>query len=150
TKRERYKYLAIRSGLRSVVIDIPYDAYANVDEKGNLINEEYAYIYDEVSSHRGTLKSYSFFNEWELSALLLGNIKASPTAAVGFKARQQQALFLQAQLGDKNAFKSLGLAVLCSNSFLTGQHWNKLRAKMIYDLHDHHYESLLDEFGMIP
>ncbi|ECO2707883.1 hypothetical protein FXL20_09140, partial [Campylobacter coli] len=34
TKRERYKYLAIRSGLRSVVIDIPYDAYANVDEKG--------------------------------------------------------------------------------------------------------------------
>ncbi|RTK01634.1 hypothetical protein C3H37_08490, partial [Campylobacter jejuni] len=26
TKRERYKYLAIRSGLRSVVIDIPYDA----------------------------------------------------------------------------------------------------------------------------
>ncbi|ELP6788961.1 hypothetical protein R1198_001886, partial [Campylobacter coli] len=105
---------------------------------------------DEVSSHRGTLKSYSFFNEWELSALLLGNIKASPTAAVGFKARQQQALFLQAQLGDKNAFKSLGLAVLCSNSFLTGQHWNKLRAKMIYDLHDYHYESLLDEFGMIP
>ena len=150
TKRERYKYLAIRSGLRSVVIDIPYDAYANVDEKGNLINEEYAYIYDEVSSHRGTLKSYSFFNEWELSALLLGNIKASPTAAVGFKARQQQALFLQAQLGDKNAFKSLGLAVLCSNSFLTGQHWNKLRAKMIYDLHDYHYESLLDEFGMLP
>ncbi|HEQ3621489.1 TPA: hypothetical protein VGT35_001910, partial [Campylobacter jejuni] len=101
-------------------------------------------------SHRGTLKSYSFFNEWELSALLLGNIKASPTAAVGFKARQQQALFLQAQLGDKNAFKSLGLAVLCSNSFLTGQHWNKLRAKMIYDLHDYHYESLLDEFGMLP
>ncbi|OKY18680.1 hypothetical protein, partial [Campylobacter jejuni] len=150
TKKERYKYLVIRSGLRSVVIDIPYDAYANVDEKGNLINEEYAYIYDEVSSHRGTLKSYSFFNEWELSALLLGNIKASPTAAVGFKARQQQALFLQAQLGDKNAFKSLGLAVLCSNSFLTGQHWNKLRAKMIYDLHDHHYESLLDEFGMLP
>ncbi|EIT7850339.1 hypothetical protein L3K30_001881, partial [Campylobacter coli] len=150
TKRERYKYLAIRSGLRSVVIDIPYDAYANVDEKGRLVNEDYAYIYDEVSSHRGTLKSYSFFNEWELSALLLGNIKASPTAAVGFKARQQQALFLQAQLGDKNAFKSLGLAVLCSNSFLTGQHWNKLRAKMIYDLHDYHYESLLDEFGMIP
>ncbi|EDO9634211.1 hypothetical protein GYL75_001544 [Campylobacter coli] len=150
TKRERYKYLAIRSGLRSVVIDIPYDAYANVDEKGRLVNEDYAYIYDEVSSHRGTLKSYSFFNEWELSALLLGNIKASPTAAVGFKARQQQALFLQAQLGDKNAFKSLGLAVLCSNSFLTGQHWNKLRAKMIYDLHDHHYESLLDEFGMLP
>ncbi|ENY5672975.1 hypothetical protein ACFZKL_001862, partial [Campylobacter coli] len=88
TKRERYKYLAIRSGLRSVVIDIPYDAYANVDEKGRLVNEDYAYIYDEVSSHRGTLKSYSFFNEWELSALLLGNIKASPTAAVGFKARQ--------------------------------------------------------------
>lgn len=150
TKRERYKYLAIRSGLRSVVIDIPYDAYANVDEKGRLVNEDYAYIYDEVSSHRGTLKSYSFFNEWELAALLLGNIKASPTAAVGFKARQQQALFLQAQLGDKNAFKSLGLAVLCSNSFLTGQHWNKLRAKMIYDLHDYHYESLLDEFGMLP
>ncbi|WP_270978555.1 hypothetical protein [Campylobacter helveticus] len=150
TKRERCKYLAIRSGLRSAVIDIPYEAYCNVDEKGYLINEEYAYIYDEVKAHRGTLKSYSFFNEWELSALLLGNIKASPTAAVGFKARQQQALFLQAQFGDKNAFKSLGLAVLCSNSFLTGQHWNKLRAKMIYDLHDNHYESLLDEFGMLP
>ncbi|EAL1123792.1 hypothetical protein B7669_08945, partial [Campylobacter coli] len=27
TKRERYKYLIIRSGIRSTVIDIPYDAY---------------------------------------------------------------------------------------------------------------------------
>ncbi|TKX32691.1 hypothetical protein, partial [Campylobacter taeniopygiae] len=150
TKRERCKYLAIRSGLRSAVIDIPYDAYCNVDEKGRLVNEEYMDIYDEVSSHRGTLKSYSFFNEWELAALLLGDMKASPTAAVGFKTRQQQALFLQAQFGDKNAFKSLGLAVLCSNSFITGQHWNQIRAKMIYDLHDYYYESLLDEFGMIP
>ncbi|HED6598915.1 TPA: hypothetical protein R5Z01_001768, partial [Campylobacter coli] len=41
TKRERYKYLVIRSGLRSTVIDIPYEAYTNVDEKGNLINEDY-------------------------------------------------------------------------------------------------------------
>ncbi|MCH3875725.1 hypothetical protein LZC34_00710, partial [Campylobacter jejuni] len=31
TKKERYKYLVIRSGVRSVVIDIPYDADANVD-----------------------------------------------------------------------------------------------------------------------
>ncbi len=88
-----------------MVIDIPYDAYANVDEKGRLVNEDYAYIYDEVSSHRGTLKSYSFFNEWELSALLLGNIKASPTAAVGFKARQQQALFYKLNLEIKMLLK---------------------------------------------
>ncbi len=40
-----------------MVIDIPYDAYANVDEKGNLINEEYAYIYDEVNNNKETLKS---------------------------------------------------------------------------------------------
>ncbi|EFO9255903.1 hypothetical protein HL763_001708, partial [Campylobacter coli] len=60
TKRERYKYLIIRSGIRSTVIDIPYDAYANVDEKGYLINEEYAYIYDEVNNNKETLKSSLF------------------------------------------------------------------------------------------
>ena len=49
--------IGIRSGIRSTVIDIPYDAYANVDEKGYLINEEYAYIYDEVNNNKETLKS---------------------------------------------------------------------------------------------
>ncbi|HEC2817243.1 TPA: hypothetical protein R2M39_001614 [Campylobacter jejuni] len=36
TKKERYKYLVIRSGIRSVVIDIPYEAIGAVDEKGNV------------------------------------------------------------------------------------------------------------------
>ncbi|WP_119286023.1 hypothetical protein [Helicobacter cinaedi] len=53
TKRERYKYLVIRSGLRSSVIDIPYDAYAGVDENGKLINKEYEYLYAEVETNRG-------------------------------------------------------------------------------------------------
>ena len=149
TKRERYQYLIIRSGLRSAVIDIPYEAIGGVDEQGRVINPEYEEIFYEVQKNRGTMKSYSFSNEWELSSLFLGNINAGARAAVGFKARAYQVLFLQAQLGDKNAFKSLGLVVLCSNSFITGHHWNKIRAQMIYDLYDK-YETLVDSFGMIP
>ncbi|MCX2683924.1 hypothetical protein OQH60_08655, partial [Campylobacter sp. MIT 21-1685] len=52
TKRERYKYLIIRSGLRSSVIDIPYEAYCNVDENGKLINKDYEYLYKEVEANR--------------------------------------------------------------------------------------------------
>lgn len=45
TKRERYQYLVIRSGLRSAVIDIPYEAIGGVDEQGRVINPEYEEIF---------------------------------------------------------------------------------------------------------
>ncbi|WP_202391490.1 hypothetical protein [Helicobacter saguini] len=48
TKRERYKYLVIRSGIRSSVIDIPFEAIANIDDNGKLINTKYAELYETV------------------------------------------------------------------------------------------------------
>ncbi|RDU60610.1 hypothetical protein CQA53_10780 [Helicobacter didelphidarum] len=149
TKRERYQYLVIRSGLRSAVIDIPFDAIGGVDDNGNVINPAYEEIFYEVSRNRGTLKSIDFGNEWTLSSGLLGKRDDLSTAASGFKARIQQALFLEAQLGGKSAFRSLGTQVLCSNSMLSGLHWNKLRANMIHKLTEKH-SMLLDRFGMIP
>ena len=47
-KRERYQYLVIRSGLRSAVIDIPFDAIGGVDERGRVINPEYEEIFYQV------------------------------------------------------------------------------------------------------
>ena len=104
TKRERYKYLVIRSGIRSSVIDIPLDAIANVDENGKLINEEYAELYAIVEANRG-LAHMSDGNlamaEWEIAAGMLGDIKGfskGPRCA-GFTARTYQTNVLAHQLG---------------------------------------------------
>lgn len=147
TKKERYAYLVARSGLQSAFVNIPLDAIGGADEKGRIINEEYEEIFQRVSRNRGTLKSVSHGNEWELSALLLGDINASATAAPGFNARIRQALFLRAQLGDKDAFESLSTA--CSLEFISGLKHNPLKGQIIYNLVQKH-NTLLDRFGMIP
>ncbi|AQQ59250.1 hypothetical protein XJ32_03085 [Helicobacter bilis] len=103
TKRERYKYLVIRSGIRSSVIDIPLDAIANVDENGKLINGEYEELYAIVEANRGMahLSDGSLtMAEWEIAAGMLGDIKGFSALRVeGFTARTYQKRVLVHQLG---------------------------------------------------
>ncbi|ECL9475086.1 hypothetical protein FT580_08650 [Campylobacter jejuni] len=154
TKRERYKYLVIRSGLRSVVIDIPYDAYANVDEKGNLINEEYAYIYDEVSNNKETLKSSLFRQEWGIAAGILGKPEYFVRSKNhGFNARMIQCFILYIQLTG-GGYEELGIKRGIYNYAdnlleigMAGIHKNPLRAKLVKDLAK---TIQPDEFGMLP
>ncbi|HED5444122.1 TPA: hypothetical protein R5B56_001699 [Campylobacter jejuni] len=156
TKRERYKYLAIRSGLRSVVIDIPYDAYANVDEKGNLINEEYAYIYDEVNNNKETLKSSLFRQEWGIAAGILGKPEYFVRSKNhGFNARMIQCFILYIQLtgggyeelGIKRGIYNYADNLLEIGIGMAGIHKNPLRAKLVKDLAK---TIQPDEFGMLP
>ncbi len=153
TKRERYKYLVIRSGIRSTVIDIPYDAYANVDEKGNLINEDYKELYKEVEANRGLAHlsdGYLFMGEWELAAGILGDIKgfigALQLSMTGFKARTQAVNFLLIQLGHEQGFKSL-YDSYAYRGLTDGIHKNPLKAQMLKDFAKN---PPYDEFGMLP
>lgn len=103
TKRERYKYLLIRSGLRSAAINIPYDAYCNINEEGKLINSEFVGLYEEVEENRGLLGyGYLPLAEYELSAGLLGDIRgiggATALFNTGFKARAIQVYWLYMQV----------------------------------------------------
>ncbi|TLD82516.1 hypothetical protein [Helicobacter trogontum] len=98
TKRERYQYLVIRSGLRSAVIDIPFDAIGGVDEHGRVINEEYEEIFYQVDRNKDTLKSYLHIQEWGIAAGILGNPRYLSRDKMGFQARHIQALILKMQL----------------------------------------------------
>ncbi|MGJ0159214.1 hypothetical protein ACP0SI_09195 [Campylobacter coli] len=153
TKRERYKYLIIRSGLRSTVIDIPYEAYCNVDEKGNLINEDYKELYKEVEANRGLAHlsdGYLFMGEWELAAGILGDIKgfigALQLSMTGFKARTQAINFLLIQLGHEQGFKSL-YDSYAYRDLTDGIHKNPLKAQMLKDFAKN---PPYDELGMLP
>ena len=156
TKRERCKYLAIRSGLRSAVIDIPYEAYCNVDEKGYLINEEYAYIYDEVSNNKETFKSSLFRQEWGIAAGILGKPEYFVRSKNhGFNARMIQCFILYIQLtgggyeelGIKRGIYNYADNLLEIGISMAGIHKNPLRAKFVKDL----AKSIKpDEFGMLP
>ncbi|EPW9082592.1 hypothetical protein ACWSN3_000373 [Campylobacter coli] len=152
TKRERYKYLIIRSGIRSTVIDIPYDAYANVDEKGYLINEEYAYIYDEVNNNKETLKSSLFRQEWGIAAGILGK----PEYFVRSKNHGFNACFIlyiqltgggYEELGIKRGIYNYADNLLEIGIGMAGIHKNPLRAKLVKELAK---TIQPDEFGMLP
>ncbi|XAK34812.1 hypothetical protein AAID95_03040 [Campylobacter coli] len=156
TKRERYKYLIIRSGIRSTVIDIPYDAYCNVDEKGYLINEEYAYIYDEVNNNKETLKSSLFRQEWGIAAGILGKPEYFVRSKNhGFNARMIQCFILYIQLtgggyeelGIKRGIYNYADNLLEIGIGMAGIHKNPLRAKLVKDLAK---TIQPDEFGMLP
>ncbi|EDO6820401.1 hypothetical protein FV979_08160 [Campylobacter coli] len=160
TKRERYKYLiirsGIRSGIRSTVIDIPYDAYANVDEKGYLINEEYAYIYDEVNNNKETLKSSLFRQEWGIAAGILGKPEYFVRSKNhGFNARMIQCFILYIQLtgggyeelGIKRGIYNYADNLLEIGIGMAGIHKNPLRAKLVKELAK---TIQPDEFGMLP
>ncbi|MCX2682932.1 hypothetical protein OQH60_03520 [Campylobacter sp. MIT 21-1685] len=108
TKKERYKYLVIRSGLRSSVIDIPYDAIGGVDDYGRVINPDYEEIFYQVNRHKDTLRSALFEQEWGIAAGILGNPRYLSTSNAGFNARYIQALILRMQV-DATSTNFLGL-----------------------------------------
>ncbi|HEH5497370.1 TPA: hypothetical protein SHD65_001793, partial [Campylobacter coli] len=155
TKRERYKYLIIRSGIRSTVIDIPYDAYCNVDEKGNLINKDYKELYKEVEANRGLAHlsdGYLFMGEWELAAGILGDKLGFAKGGgglwkTGFTTRAYQALFLAAQLGHQPSLEHQLTTYSSSVALAGGGHKNPLREKMLKDFAKN---PPYDEFGMLP
>ncbi|ECH6337080.1 hypothetical protein F3L40_08370 [Campylobacter jejuni] len=156
TKRERYKYLAIRSGIRSVVIDIPYEAIGAVDEKGN-VDPKYEKLYRIVDDNKHNLRSSLFHNEWGMAAGILGDYKylANDMSQNGFNARFIQATILYIQLSGGSSILDkphllgaiYGYADIAVGSGLVGVHKNPLREQEIKTL----AKTLKpDEFGMLP
>ncbi|XAK47356.1 hypothetical protein AAID91_04675 [Campylobacter coli] len=156
TKKERYKYLVIRSGIRSVVIDIPYEAIGAVDEKGN-VDPKYEELYRTVDDNKHNLRSSLFHNEWGMAAGILGDYKylANDMSQNGFNARFIQATILYIQLSGGSSILDkpnllgaiYGYADIAVGSGLVGVHKNPLREQQIKTL----AKTLKpDEFGMLP
>ncbi|OEV39907.1 hypothetical protein AJY72_08820, partial [Campylobacter jejuni] len=156
TKKERYKYLVIRSGIRSVVIDIPYEAIGAVDEKGN-VDPKYEELYRIVDDNKHNLRSSLFHNEWGMAAGILGDYKylANDMSQNGFNARFIQATILYIQLSGGSSILDkpnllgaiYGYADIAVGSGLVGVHKNPLREQEIKTL----AKTLKpDEFGMLP
>ncbi|HED6598901.1 TPA: hypothetical protein R5Z01_001754 [Campylobacter coli] len=156
TKKERYKYLVIRSGIRSVVIDIPYEAIGAVDEKGN-VDPKYEKLYRIVDDNKHNLRSSLFHNEWGMAAGILGDYKylANDMFQNGFNARFIQATILYIQLSGGSSILDkpnllgaiYGYADIAVGSGLVGVHKNPLREQEIKTL----AKTLKpDEFDMLP
>ena len=146
-KRDRYIYLVKRSNLKCTMIDIPEDAIGRVDSNGKLTKPEYAEIYDEVNSHKGTLKSMLFSAEWGMCAGILGDpMGFSYGNEAGFKARGFQRVFLAAQLGVTKALKFLG-DLFEYQTYNIGLNTNLQMAEEFRKLAKN---PPLDEYGMIP
>ena len=146
-KRDRYIYLVKRSNLKCTMIDIPDDAIGRVDSNGKLTKPEYAEIYDEVNSHKGTLKSMLFSAEWGMCAGILGDpMGFSYGNEAGFKARGFQRVFLAAQLGVVKALKFLG-DLFERSPYNVGLNKNLQMAEEFRKLAKN---PPLDEYGMIP
>ncbi len=155
TKRERYQYLVIRSGLRSAVIDIPFDAIGGVDEKGRVINKEYEDIFYQVDRNKDTLKSYLHRQEWGIAAGILGNPEYFASDLTGFTARYVQSTILYIQLNPKIDYRGIlkiieiyGKDYVGSfRTFKSGLRKNPLRQQQLIAL----AKSIKpDRFGMLP
>ena len=149
-KRDRYIYLVKRSNLKCTMIDIPEDAIGRVDSNGKLTKPEYAEIYDEVNSHKGTLKSELFAAEWNICAGVLGSTVGFSGGVglgyAGFKARAYQSMFLSAQLGQDGALEALA-DLFEYSTYLVGLNKNLQMAEEFRKLAKN---PPLDEYGMIP
>ena len=149
-KRDRYIYLVKRSNLKCTMIDIPEDAIGRVDSNGKLTKPEYAEIYDEVNSHKGTLKSELFAAEWNICAGVLGDVTGFVGGVglgyAGFKARAYQSMFLSAQLGQDVALEALA-DLFGYSTYLVGLNKNLQMAEEFRKLAKN---PPLDEYGMIP
>ncbi|WP_334090119.1 hypothetical protein [Helicobacter typhlonius] len=155
TKRERYQYLVIRSGLRSAVIDIPFDAIGGVDERGRVINPEYEDIFYQVDRNKETLKSEFFATEWGIAAGILGNPEYFASDLTGFTARYVQSTILYIQLNPKIDYRGIlkiieiyGKDYVGSfRTFKSGLRKNPLRQQQLTAL----AKSIKpDRFGMLP
>ncbi len=150
TKRERYQYLVIRSGLRSAVIDIPFDAIGGVDEKGRVINKEYEDIFYQVDRNKETLKSYLHIQEWGIAAGILGNPKYLSKNNMGFHARHIQALILKMQLDatSTNFLEQRNYESYVENfDYISGIRKNPLRQQQLRAIAK---KIKPDRFGMLP
>ena len=149
-KRDRYIYLVKRSNLKCTMIDIPEDAIGRVDSNGKLTKPEYAEIYDEVNSHKGTLKSELFAAEWNICAGVLGSTVGFSGGVglgyAGFKARAYQSMFLSAQLGQDGALEALA-DMFEYSTYLVGLNKNLQMAEEFRKLAKN---PPLDEYGMMP
>ncbi|WP_107929726.1 thioredoxin reductase [Campylobacter concisus] len=149
-KRDRYIYLVKRSNLKCTMIDIPDDAIGRVDSNGKLTKPEYAEIYDEVNSHKGTLKSELFAAEWNICAGVLGSTVGFSGGVglgyAGFKARAYQSMFLSAQLGQDGALEALA-DMFEYSTYLVGLNKNLQMAEEFRKLAKN---PPLDEYGMMP
>ena len=146
-KRDRYIYLVKRSNLKCSMLEIPDDAIGRVDEKGRLTKPEYKDIYDTVERNVNTLKSDLFIGEWGICSGILGNPLAFGNGSLGgFKAREFQALFLAAQLGEVKALKYLSDAFQYY-TYNIGLNKNLSRSLEFQALYKN---PPLDEYGMMP
>ena len=132
------------------MIDIPDDAIGRVDSNGKLTKPEYAEIYDEVNSHKGTLKSELFAAEWNICAGVLGSTVGFSGGVglgyAGFKARAYQSMFLSAQLGQDGALEALA-DMFQYSTYLVGLNKNLQMAEEFRRLAKN---PPLDECGMMP
>ena len=150
TKRERYQYLVIRSGLRSAVLDIPFDAIGGVDEHGRVINEEYEEIFYQVDRNKDTLKSYLHIQEWGIAAGILGNPSYLSRDNMGFHARHIQALILRMQLDatSTNFLEQRNYESYVENfDYISGIRKNPLRQQQLRAIAK---KIKPDRFGMLP
>ena len=146
-KRDRYIYLVKRSNLKCSMIEIPDDAIARVDERGRLAKPEYKEIYDTVERNVNTLKSDLFIGEWGICSGILGNPLTFGNGSLGgFKAREFQALFLAAQLGEVKALRVLS-DCFKYYTYAVGVNKNLSRSLEYKALYEN---PPLDEYGMIP
>ena len=146
-KRDRYIYLVKRSNLKCTMIDIPEDAIARVDSKGKLTKPEYAEIYDKVDRNKNTLKSELFIGEWGICAGVLGDSESLGNGNEGgFKAREFQAVFLAAQLGEVEALHVLA-DCFKYYTYTVGVNKNLDTYEKIRKLYKN---PPLDEYGMMP
>ena len=149
-KRDRYIYLVKRSNLKCTMIDIPDDAIGRVDSNGKLTKPEYTEIYDEVNTHKSTLKSELFAAEWNICAGILGDVTGFVGGVglgyAGFKARAYQSMFLSAQLGQDGALEALA-DMFEYSTYLVGLNKNLQMAEEFRKLAKN---PPLDEYGMMP
>ena len=146
-KRDRYIYLVKRSNLKCSMLEIPDDAIGRVDEKGRLTKPEYKDIYDTVERNVNTLKSDLFIGEWGICSGILGNPLTFGNGSLGgFKAREFQALFLAAQLGEVKALRALS-DCFKYYTYAVGLNKNLSRSLEFQALYKN---PPLDQYGMIP
>ena len=129
------------------MIEIPDDAIGRVDERGKLTKPEYKEIYDTVERNVNTLKSDLFIGEWGICSGILGNPLTFGNGSLGgFKAREFQALFLAAQLGEVKALRVLS-DCFKYYTYAVGVNKNLSRSLEYKALYEN---PPLDEYGMIP